>query len=186
MFTDNIWSYLLWSPRHREEELSMLWLWNELSSIPSCVICVHPPQICLETCQTRQNRRCQGSRAECSTLKPSSLVSVEACRGGQRSKAERSSLKTSSLVSAKACQGKSLSVNGWTFCLLTSLTPLYRASIHDIRNRCILSKRIMCFLPHPCRTCAAFWSFLGVPLTLRGTIFNRTKYCQKKWSNIYW
>ena len=36
---------------------------------------------CQETCQARQNMRCQGCTAECSTLKPSSVVSVKACQG---------------------------------------------------------------------------------------------------------
>ena len=40
-------------------------------------------QGCQETCQARQNVRCQGCRAGCSTLQPinSSLVSVKACHG---------------------------------------------------------------------------------------------------------
>ena len=38
-------------------------------------------QRCQETCQATLNARCQGSRAECFTLKRSSLVSREACRG---------------------------------------------------------------------------------------------------------
>ena len=37
--------------------------------------------ICQETCQARQNMRCQGSRADCCTLKASSLMSVKACQG---------------------------------------------------------------------------------------------------------
>ena len=36
---------------------------------------------CRETCQARPNMRCQGSTAECSTLKPSSVVLVKACQG---------------------------------------------------------------------------------------------------------
>ena len=38
-------------------------------------------QRCQETCQARKNMRCQGCTAECSTLKPSSVVSVKACQG---------------------------------------------------------------------------------------------------------
>ena len=37
--------------------------------------------ICQETCQAKQKVRCQGCRAECATLKYSSLVSVKACQG---------------------------------------------------------------------------------------------------------
>ena len=37
-------------------------------------------QKCQETRQARQNGRCQGCRAECSTLKPTCLVSVKACQ----------------------------------------------------------------------------------------------------------
>ena len=36
---------------------------------------------CHENCHGRQNARCQGCRAECFTLKPTSLVSVKVCQG---------------------------------------------------------------------------------------------------------
>ena len=40
-----------------------------------------PPKMSVEARQATQNMRCQGCRAECSTLKPSSsLVPVEACQ----------------------------------------------------------------------------------------------------------
>ena len=40
-------------------------------------------QRCQEACLATQNVRCQGCRAEQSTLKPSSLVSVKECQGSQ-------------------------------------------------------------------------------------------------------
>ena len=38
------------------------------------------PQRCQEACHARQHVRCQGCRAGCSTLKPSKMGSVKACR----------------------------------------------------------------------------------------------------------
>ena len=45
------------------------------------IIIIGTPKMPGDMSSKRQNVRCQGCRAECSTLKPSSLVSVKACQG---------------------------------------------------------------------------------------------------------
>ena len=89
------------------------------ASLSEVLVCMpSQEQRCLETCQERQSVRCQGCRANCSTLKPSSSISVKACKG-----------------KVAVCYLKR-----GTFCLLTYLLrrghsrhiPQYRYAIHSL------------------------------------------------------
>ena len=96
--------------RHPAQPSCPCWLFQHMIYDTSSVVTISKTEMsqvhhafddqrCQETCQARQNMRCQGCRADCCTLKPSSLMSVKACQ-----------------------KAKLLSVKGRKCCLLTSLS----------------------------------------------------------------